>query len=149
SKVICYDADAKDVDPRAIPGPPDFCFIDGEHTHTSVLSDFEFCLSVCVRNAAICFHDDSIIYDVLESAMMMLHRRHIQFTALKLDGETFGIFLRDCVAANDPYLRGSSQDVVRWIRGRRLRALLPGWLRSALRPVVRQFRSRDGKRCGK
>jgi hypothetical protein len=149
SKVICYDADTKDVDPRTIPGPPDFCFIDGEHTHTAVLSDLEFCLSVCARNAAICFHDDYIIYNTLESALMMLRRRDIPFTALKLDGATFGIFLRDCVATNDRYLRGSSQDAVRWIRGRRLRALLPGWLRSALRPVVRRFRSRDGERCGK
>jgi hypothetical protein len=149
SKVICFDSDAKDVDPRAIPEPPDFCFIDGEHTCTAVLSDFEFCLSVCAQNAAICFHDDFINYDALESALVMLRHRDIPFTALKLGGITFGIFLRDCIAGNDPYLRGSSQDAVHWIRGRRLRALLPGWLRSALRPVIRRFHSSDGKRLGK
>jgi hypothetical protein len=148
-KVICYDTDAKDIDPRAMPGPPDFCFIDGEHTRTAVLSDFEFCLSVCARNAAICFHDDNIIYDALEHIMMTLRRRDIPFTALKLGGVTFGIFLRDCAAANDPYICSSSQDLLRWFRGRRLRALLPRWLRSALGPVIKQFRSRDRERCGK
>jgi Methyltransferase domain len=135
SKVICYDVDAKEIDPRAIPGLPEFCFIDGEHTHAAVLSDFEFCLSVCAPNAAICFHDDYIVYKALEIALNTLRRRDIPFTARKLDGVTFGIFLRDCVAANDPYLRGSSQDAVRWIRGQRLRALLPGRLRSALRSL--------------
>jgi hypothetical protein len=146
-KVTCHDADAKDVDPGTIPAPPDFCFIDGEHTHTAVLSDFEFCLGVCAPNAAICFHDDWFIFKALESAMATLRHRGIPFTARKLGGVTFGIFLRDCAAANDPYLRSSSQDAVRWIRGRKLRALLPGWLKSTLRPVVRRLQGGDGKPC--
>jgi hypothetical protein len=45
SKVICFDADAKDVAPHAIPRRPDFCFIDGEHTHAAALSDFESALT--------------------------------------------------------------------------------------------------------
>jgi hypothetical protein len=100
------------VDPRAIPVPPDFCFIDGEHTHAAVLSDFKFCLSVCAPNAAICFHDDHITYVALEEALMILRRSDIPFTARKLGGGTFGIFLRDCAAANDRYIRESSQEPV-------------------------------------
>jgi hypothetical protein len=141
SKVICFDTDAKDVDLRAIPEPPDFCFIDGEHTHTAVLSDFEFCLSVCAPNAVICFHDDRIIYNALAVALTVLRRRGIPFSARKLGGETFGILLRECATAKDPYILGSSQDGVRWIRMRRVWALLPPWLKPSLRWVLHRFRA--------
>jgi hypothetical protein len=142
SKVICFDADAKDVDPHVIPKPPDFCFIDGEHTSTAVLSDFEFCLSICAPNAAICVHDDWITYKSLEAALTLLRHRGIPFTARKLGGATFGIFLRNCSAANDPYVRGCSHDGFHWIRWRKIRAVIPKWSLPAIRWVVRLFRSR-------
>ena len=140
-KVTCYDADAKDLDSRVVPVPPTYCFIDGEHSQTAVLSDFEFCLKVCDPNAAICFHDDWIIYRALASALTLLRRRGVPFTARKLEGQTFGIFLRDCPAASDPYIRRCSQDGGRWIRGRRLRALVPSPARPVVRWVVRRFQS--------
>lgn len=141
AKVICYDADAKDVDPYTLPGPPDFCFIDGEHTHAAVLSDFQFCLSVCARNAAICLHDDWIIYNALAAALTVLRRRDVPFTARKLVGHTFGIFLRDCGAASDPYVRGHSHDGLRWIRRRKIAALVPVRLRPALRSLAKRLRA--------
>ena len=64
-KITCFDADASDVPAAAIPAPPDFCFIDGLHVHAAVVSDFNFCLSVCALDAAICFHDDQVIHRAL------------------------------------------------------------------------------------
>jgi len=145
SKVICFDADAKDVDPHAIPAPPDFCFIDGEHTYAAVISDFEFCLRVCAPNAAICFHDDRFLYGAVGAALTLLRHRRIPFSARKLGGDTFGIFLRDCNAANDAYVRDCSRDGVRWILWRRIRAMVkasvPEWSLPAIRWAVRRFRA--------
>jgi hypothetical protein len=144
-KLRCYDSDAKDVDPRAIPEPPDFCFIDGEHTHHAVLSDFNFCLSVCAPNAAVCFHDDYITFEALSHILSLLRGRGIPFKARKLGGVTFAIFLRDCAAANDPFIVGCSEDGYSWIRGRRIRALVPRWMQPVARWVARQFRRRRGQ----
>ncbi|MEP6914025.1 MAG: class I SAM-dependent methyltransferase [Acidobacteriota bacterium] len=140
-KVTCHDSDARDVNPEAIGSDrPDFCFIDGEHTHAAVLSDFEFCLRVCAPNAAICFHDDYITFRALETILASLRRRRIPFNARKLDELTFGIFLRDCSAVNDPYIRQCSRDGARWLRGRRFRTLIPGSIRPYARNLARSVR---------
>jgi hypothetical protein len=134
-KIACFDSDARDVPAAEIPEPPDFCFIDGVHVHDAVLSDFKFCLSVCAPDAAICFHDDWVVHRALGEILSSLRHSGVPFTARKLDDLTFGIFLRGCAAANDPFIRSTSVDGTRWLRVRRIRGLLPGWLR----PVARSF----------
>lgn len=139
-KIVCFDLDARDVDPARIPEPADFCFIDGEHTHASVLSDFEFCLKVSSPNAAICFHDALVLYRSIAEVMSSLRARGVPFHARKLGGSTFGLFLRECRALDDPYLT-LSQDGSRWIRGRRIRGWLPREMRPAARWVARRLRA--------
>jgi hypothetical protein len=139
SKITCFDADAKDIDPRLIPDPPGFCFIDGEHTRAAVLSDFGFTLSVCAPNAAICFHDDYMVFEALKSILTLLRSRGIAFRARKLDGSTFGIFLRDCPAANDPIIRDFSDDGLRWLRMRSVGELIPSSLRPGIHRVYRSL----------
>ena len=138
-KVICFEADAMDIDPGRIREPPDFCFIDGEHTSAAVLSDFEFCLKVCAPDAAICFHDDWIVWPAVKAGLTQLRQRGIPFVARKLDGMTFGVFLRNCEAAADPYVLRSSQDGLRWIRWRRVRAWVPRWLKAAILSIRRRL----------
>lgn len=139
-KVTCFDADASEIDPQKIELPPTFCFIDGEHTEPAVLSDFEFCLKVCADDAAICFHDDKIIHPALGSILSSLRTRGIPFTARKLTGVTFGIFLRKCPVAHDPYVLSHSTDAALWLRLQRLRQCVPGWLRPLARRLVRVFK---------
>jgi Methyltransferase domain len=139
SKLTCFDGDARDIDDKDITAPPDFCFIDGEHTHTAVLSDFEFCLRVCSPDAAICFHDDYIIHRAIGLILSRLRRQGVSFTARKLSGATFGIFLGNCPAGRDPYILSHSKDETRWLRGRRLRHIVPVWLRPAARWMVNSF----------
>jgi len=138
-KITCFDMDSRDVDPKAIPEPPDLCFIDGEHTHGAVLSDFEFCLGVCAPNAAICFHDDHVVFKALKTILSSLRRRGIAFTARKLDGSTFGIFLRSCLAANDPFILNCSDDGLDWLRMRTIGELIPASLRPGVRQVYRRL----------
>ena len=141
-KLTCFDGDASAINRQAITAPPDFCFIDGEHTRAAVLSDFEWCLDVCAADAAICFHDDNVIHPALETIMSRLHRQGISCTARKLSGVTFGIFLRNCPAARDPYILSHSSDGAWWLRGRRLWRVMPPWLRSSVRRVRRRATAR-------
>ena len=135
-KLTCFDRDASEIDPRQIPAPPDFCFIDGEHTHRAVLADFDFCLRVCAADAAICFHDDFIIHRSLRVILARLRREGIPFTAGKLPGMTFAIFLRNCPAINDPFVLQHSKNPAWWLRREWLRHAIPDWLRPARLPAA-------------
>jgi hypothetical protein len=136
SKIWCFDMDAASVPTGAIPEPPDICFIDGEHTSAAALTDFQFCLSVCAPNAAICFHDDWVIQYGISDAMRLLQRRGIPFSARKLGGVTFGIFLRACPAAEDPGVAKHLHDVDRWFDTVTRLAMLPRRLQTVLWAVI-------------
>lgn len=138
-KIICFDCDSKDIDTSLIPEPPDYCFIDGEHTRTAVLSDFEFCLRVCAPNAVICFHDAAVIRGALEEILSSLRGRGITFDARFLDGTTFGIFLGNNVAANDPFIRSTSIEAPAYLRAARIRWLIPVWMRPLTRSIYRRI----------
>jgi hypothetical protein len=136
-KLLCFDSDARDVDPHRIAHPPDFCFIDGEHTHSAVLSDFQFCLSVCSPDAAICFHDDHVIWKALRLILADLRRRKIPFVARKLEGAVFAIFLRACPAATDPFINSFSSRARGFLFGQILRSFVPPKLKPAARWLYR------------
>lgn len=124
-KLVCIDGESRDIAPARVPVAPDLCFIDGEHTIAAATTDFAFCLGVCRPDAAICFHDDWIVADAIRFALTELRRQQVPFTARKLSGSTFGVFLRDCPAAHDPYVRRHSRDGDRWLQRQRLLAALP------------------------
>ena len=142
SKLHCFDADTKNIDPSTLPARADFCFIDGEHTHRAVLSDFEFCLRASSANAVICFHDDNAIWRALRQILSSLRKHKIQFIARKLDDYSFAILLGSCPAASDPVVREISLDGVRWLRDRRLGSLIPHWSRPVLHPIVELLQER-------
>jgi hypothetical protein len=103
-KITTFECDASVIDRSKLPAVPDYCFIDGEHTRSAVLSDFTFCLEICAPNAAICLHDARIIHRGIKDALELLASRNIKFAAGRLPGDTFGIFLNDCRAQFDPFL---------------------------------------------
>lgn len=140
-KIIAIDADARDIDPVALP-PADFCFIDGEHTYSAVMSDFAFCLRACTPNATICFHDDNVIFRALIAIMSDLRRHGVPFTACKLPGTTFGIFLRDSPATSDPYISAHTRVPARWLRRQRFRSWVPQPLLPGARWLANGFRRR-------
>ena len=105
-----------------------------------MLSDFEFCLRVCAADAVICFHDDGVINRAVGVILSRLRLQGISFTARKLSGATFAIFLRNCPAVRDPYILNHSKDGFRWLRGQRIKQMAPVWPRPAARWVVNLFR---------
>jgi hypothetical protein len=137
SKVITFESDAADVNPASIPDAPIFCFIDGEHTRAAVMADFEFCLKVCHADAAICLHDARIIHLGIDDILKSLKQRNIPFTARRLGGDTFGIFLRNSPAARDAYIGQNSRNAEQFLRKMRYRSMfkaaLPKWVHASAR----------------
>jgi hypothetical protein len=134
-KLRCCDADASTLDPASIPERADFCFIDGEHTHAAVLSDFAACLRLSTPDAAICFHDAFVVHRAIAAILESLREGGVDFDARKLGGSTFGIFLRHCPARRDARVRAASRDATAWLRERRLRDRVPKRLVPAARWV--------------
>lgn len=147
-KVVCFDSDARDIDPARIAPRPELCFIDGAHTHESVISDFEFCLRVCAPDAVIYFHDDFIIAASLGEIVRRLQARGQRFTAMKLEGSTFAIALGDAPAASDPVVLSMATDGrrailllhIRWTIRQRVKHMVP----APIRPWVRRVREMLG-----
>ncbi len=140
SKVVSFDADARDVDPARLPDRPDLCFIDGEHTQRAVLSDFDFCLRVCSPRAILCFHDDWVVYPALARIVRTLRSQGRSFTALKLLGSTFAIGLGEAALREDDFLREIAVDGRRFILRMRVRRLLKRIVPASLVPVIRRLR---------
>lgn len=136
SKVLCFDSDARDIDPARLPRPADLCFIDGEHTRAAVVSDFEFCLRVSAPQAVICFHDDDVIYAGILEIERSLHRRRLPFVSLKLQGLTYAIGLSDSSVLADLRRQGLGTSGWRWLLRRRLRAGKDRYLPKFLHPAV-------------
>jgi hypothetical protein len=142
TKIKCFDSDSRGVDPTLIEQRPDICFIDGEHTSDAVVSDFEFCLKVCASNAAICFHDDNIIYPALSDIEHTLRTRNIPFAALKLLDTTYLIALRDSPVCQDYSIRNLATDGRRYVRQRKLARLVKRHLPRSALSIVRPISGR-------
>jgi hypothetical protein len=125
ARVRCYDRDARDVSSADVPERPSLCFIDGEHTRRAILSDFAACRRLAAPDAVIAFHDDSFTFDSIAVVLAQLRRERVPFTARKLGGDTFAVFLRECDAADDAMVAEQSQPGEPWLRqmmwARRLR----------------------------
>lgn len=138
-RLHCFDLDASAVPRSGIVVAPNCCFIDGEHTTKAVLSDFEFCLSVCRPDAIIAFHDDAIVFPAIDQILTNLRRKKVSFVDRKFrDGSTFALFLGSS-HLDDPVITSLSTPGADWVRQRRLVAMgkqiLPSWAQSLVRRI--------------
>lgn len=128
-KLVCFDADAADIDPKCIADAPQISFIDGEHTHRAVLSDYRFCASVMAGSGTIIFHDFDLVFPALYEICNMLKRRKSPCVPLKLDDNLGALFFEPQIIFTDPYLLRLYQQNRHYIRryhhARRLRIYLP------------------------
>lgn len=140
SKIVCFESDARDIDLARVPDRPDLCFIDGEHTKSAVVSDFDFCAGVCSSRAIIYFHDDWVIYPALAQIIRTLGKQGKRFTAFKLHGSTFAIALGESPIAEDDFIRGIAVDGQSFILRMRAHRLLKRSIPAHLLPVARWLR---------
>lgn len=59
-KIEPLELGSDQIDPASV-ARPDFCFVDGEHTHDAVLRDARFCRSALRGRGVIAFHDFAIV----------------------------------------------------------------------------------------
>ena len=57
NKLTTFDVSTEMLKPSDLPARPDYCFIDGEHTHDAVLRDACFCAEAIRGEGIIAFHD--------------------------------------------------------------------------------------------
>jgi len=95
-KIHTLDAGTDTIPPADIPYPPDFCFVDGEHTDAAVLRDARFCLQVMKENGCIVFHDANIIYRGVDQFVKELAEAGRGFRAYVLPESVFVIELGNC-----------------------------------------------------
>ena len=118
-KLICFDDDARNIDPRAVRHAPSMCLIDGEHTTEAVITDFKFSRSVCTSDAVICFHDAGVVAAAILAILRMLKRERAVFRYAKLGGSVYAISLGSSRALLDPEVRKLTRSHtmirIRWI----------------------------------
>jgi hypothetical protein len=101
-KILALDAGTDTLDPERVPGPPDFCFIDGEHTDVAVVRDARFCLRVIHPDGCIAFHDANIIYRGLRGVIGELQRQGMEFRGYHLPDSVFVVELGACAVHQSP-----------------------------------------------
>jgi hypothetical protein len=142
-KIETFDADARDIDPGSFSLKPDFCFIDGEHMDNAVVSDFNFCFSVCRPDGIIAFHDANVIVGGLLRIKRQLHENRIPFSGFLLPLHVYVILLND--SKDRPEIEAAAVEETRYMLqarwgvlkarvSRRYPALQKIW--HALKPVI-------------
>src|SRR5262249_10601945 len=128
---------------KAVKVPPGLAFIDGEHTHKAVLSDFEFCLQVVADDALIAFHDSYIIYPALEEIARRLRGQKRDYRFAKLGGSisvvSFDLQFAAKSAGLTVLIRESRAPWTRFCTGQKVKKVLP---RPAFQMLKRTFVSR-------
>lgn len=114
-KVVCFDADARDLNPSSLEERPHLWLIDGEHTDEAVLSDFRFCLSACRPDALIAFHDSNLVYRGIAAALRHLSDNSVRFAAYRLPDLVFFVALGDCRALEDAALAARAEDGMAYV----------------------------------
>lgn len=139
-KLVCFDSDARDVNPALIVSAPDLCFIDGEHTAGAVVSDFLFCLRVCAPDAVVYFHDESLVRPAIRECLRHLKRRRASCAAYKLPGDTIAIALDNSPVNADHRIRQMASDGKRWIAGIDVSNRARLWVPPVIRPALGRLR---------
>lgn len=103
-KLETIDGDTRQLKPAEITDKIQFCFIDGEHTDSAVVSDFNFCLDVLDENGIIVFHDAQITYNGIAECVKSLEESGRKFRAYSLPHIVFVIEIGDFPIHKNPVI---------------------------------------------
>ena len=77
-KLTTFETTTATLSPAELTVRPDYCFIDGEHTHEAVLRDAHFCAEAIDGAGVIAFHDFVIVGSAI-SAFLREYWREVSF----------------------------------------------------------------------
>ena len=138
SKIETFDADTASLDPSRISSPPDYCFVDGEHTDVAALRDAQFCLKVMKADGCIAFHDAAIVYGGIDLFLKELAASGRKFRPYVLSDAVFVVEIGNCAM--------SDMEPIRSLLAENYQAYLYAlktneWYRAALnKPLFRTLR---------
>lgn len=148
-KLTTFEATTDTLSTSDLPVRPNYCFIDGEHTHDAVVRDARFCAEAIGGAGVIAFHDYLIVGSAI-SAFVRENWREITF-ALAFGGPThpgdaggiFALEMRNAGLLKHPAIEraiGSRWHSVVWKATNRPRRLVfPFLLAWTAMPVVDAF----------
>jgi hypothetical protein len=108
AKIECLEGDTQSISGSLISEAPNLCFIDGEHTPSAVVRDFDFCSRICATGATIVFHDAQTVFRGLRSVISKLKKSRRKFSALALSDMVYSISLDESPLPSQ-FARFSSQ----------------------------------------
>lgn len=106
NKLIAFNHETGEVNPRDIKHKPDICFIDGNHTDDAVFNDFLFCLSVGSPHMLILFHDVQMIFRGIRKSIKYLRGKNIPFQSFMLPSSLGIVALRNALGSPHRALDG-------------------------------------------
>lgn len=104
SKIKCFNQDASEINTSSILERPELILIDGEHTNSAVMSDFQFCSKLASQDGTILFHDFDFIYPAILEICNLLNKQRKRHLAIKLEDAVFAIFFNPEIVRSDSYL---------------------------------------------
>jgi len=138
AKIETFESDSGRLNPQEISPPPDYCFIDGEHTDAAALCDARFCLRVASPDGCIVFHDANVVYRAIDLFLIELASTRRVFRSYVLADAVFVVELGTChMAESEP---------IKSLLGENYRAYLFAlksneWYRAVLnKPLFRKLR---------
>jgi hypothetical protein len=78
NKLTTFDATTDTLSTSDLPVRPNYCFIDGEHTHDAVVRDARFCAQAIGGAGVIAFHDYALVRSAIK-AFIRENWRDIRF----------------------------------------------------------------------
>jgi hypothetical protein len=93
NKLHTFDRSTDAMDPAELPCRPEYCFVDGEHTHDAVVRDGRFCVEALGRRGVVAFHDAQLVKDGIRR-FLKEHWRDVSH-AMALPGEVFAVEFGD------------------------------------------------------
>ena len=115
-KIRTFERDARELDQSSFSKQPNLCLIDGEHTDNAAFSDFVFCLSVCLPDGIIAFHDANEVVGGLARIKQYLRGKGIRFEGFVLPKRVFVILLNGAIEMFGKEIRQASWDESRYMR---------------------------------
>ncbi len=138
SKLETVEESTENLAPDAF-APPDFCFIDGEHTNRAALCDARFCRAVMRGTGVIAFHDS---YAVERAILTFLRESPRPHRAYSLRSSVFVVELGGVRSLlDDARVRAQLYRPRRWVAANRVGGDTALLGMSMLRRKARSWRS--------
>jgi hypothetical protein len=102
AKITTFETGTDQLRTDELPGRPDLCLVDGEHTNVAALRDARFCAAAMDYQGVLLFHDYDIVGDAVRE--FLREQWHRVTLAIPFTGAVFAIELGSASVLRDPII---------------------------------------------